>query len=308
MSSSESNFTFYHYTPSSVAAVIFAALFLISSLLHSYQLIRTRLWYFIPLVLGGFCESIGYIGRVLSSREAPDYTLGPYIIQSLLLLIAPVLFAASIYMELGHIVLLVDGETHSPIKRKFLTAIFVLGDIFAFMVQSTGASVLTKKKPNSAKTGQWIIIGGLVIQIVFFGFFMIVSIIFHRRVLQTPTRRSNVPDIPWRKHLWALYATSLLILVRSVFRAVEYVMGNDGYLMRNEVWLYVFDSVLMFLVVAIFNVIHPSEVKGLLKGYKASRWVIRMQTMKQVTDLEDSKDAGTQKVEGYMGPNAAYAV
>ena len=85
-------------------------------------------------------------------------------------------------------------------------------------------------------------------------------------------------------------------------------MGNDGYLMRNEVWLYVFDSVLMFLVVAIFNVIHPSEVKGLLKGYKASRWVIRMQTMKKVNDMEDSKDTGTQRMEGYMVPNAAYAV
>ena len=47
---------FYRYTPSLVAAIIFIVLFAISTFLHLYQLIRTRTWYFIPLVVGGFCK------------------------------------------------------------------------------------------------------------------------------------------------------------------------------------------------------------------------------------------------------------
>lgn len=40
-------------------------------------------------------EMVGYVGRVLSAAQNPGpYTLGPYIIQSILLLIAPALFAA----------------------------------------------------------------------------------------------------------------------------------------------------------------------------------------------------------------------
>jgi len=81
---------------------------------------------------------IGYIGRALSSQESPDWTLGPYIMQTLLLLVAPALFAASIYMELSRIILLADGESHALLKKKWLTKTFVTGDIFSFLLQSGG--------------------------------------------------------------------------------------------------------------------------------------------------------------------------
>jgi len=58
--------------------------------------------------------------------------------QSLLLLLAPALFAASIYMVLGRIILLVDGEAHSLIRAKWLTKFFVLGDVLSFLTQSAG--------------------------------------------------------------------------------------------------------------------------------------------------------------------------
>ena len=58
--------------------------------------------------------------------------------QSLLILVAPALFAASIYMELGRIILLVEGEKHAIIKRRFLTKIFVAGDVLSFITQGSG--------------------------------------------------------------------------------------------------------------------------------------------------------------------------
>jgi hypothetical protein len=53
-------------------------------------------------------------------------------------------------------------------------------------------------------------------------------------------------------------------MVRSVFRAIEYLQGFDGYLLSHEAYLYGFDAVLMFLVMVLFNYIHPSEVADLL--------------------------------------------
>jgi hypothetical protein len=85
-------------------------------------------------------EFIGYIGRAASSQETPDWTLGPYIVQTLLLLIAPALFAASIYMTLGKIILLVDGEVHSIIRKRWLTKLFVTGDVLSFLMQGGGSS------------------------------------------------------------------------------------------------------------------------------------------------------------------------
>lgn len=57
-----------------------------------------------------------------------------------------------------------------------------------------------------------------------------------------------------------MYAVSLLIMVRSIFRAVEYLQGFNGYLLSHEGYLYGLDALLMFLVMVVLNVIHPSEI------------------------------------------------
>jgi hypothetical protein len=62
--------------------------------------------------------------------------------QSLLILLAPAFFAASIYMVLGRIIRLTDGEAHSIIRVNWLTKIFVTGDVLSFLVQSAGMSQL----------------------------------------------------------------------------------------------------------------------------------------------------------------------
>jgi len=58
--------------------------------------------------------------------------------QSLLLLVAPALLAASIYMMLGRIILATDGESYALIKRRWSTKLFVIGDVFSFLIVSSG--------------------------------------------------------------------------------------------------------------------------------------------------------------------------
>jgi hypothetical protein len=83
-------------------------------------------------------EFVGYAGRARSGQDSPDWTLPPYIIQALLILVAPAFFAATIYMELGRLVTLVDGEEYTLIRKQWLTKIFVCGNVLSFMVQSAG--------------------------------------------------------------------------------------------------------------------------------------------------------------------------
>ncbi|KAL4801940.1 RTA1 like protein-domain-containing protein [Aspergillus unguis] len=251
----------YYYDPSMAAAVIFIILYGIVTGLHTHHLFRTRTWFLIPLVLGGYFEFIGYIGRALSSSQTPGWTLGPYIMQSVLLLVAPALFAASIYMYLGRVITLVRGEKYSIIRVSWMTKIFVAGDIISFLMQSSGAGILVT---DSQQLGENIIVGGLFVQIAFFGFFVICSFIFQRRINRSPTALGQASTTPWMRHMWALYGSSILILIRSIFRVVEYLQGFDGYLLQNEAFIYVFDALLMFLVMVIFVVVHPSEINCLL--------------------------------------------
>ncbi|KAK2761833.1 rta1 domain-containing protein [Colletotrichum kahawae] len=254
-------FVFYHYEPSMVAAVIFIGVFGISGLLHIWQLIRSRTWYFIPFVIGCIFETVGYLGRAMSSQEAPDYTLNPYIIQSILLLLGPALFAASIYMILGRLINLLDAGNYSLIRPNWLTKVFVLGDLLSFFAQSGGGGMLaTAKSTDSVKLGENIIVGGLCIQILFFAFFMVVTLIFHMRLSRNPTPKTYSLDTPWKGLLWVLYGTSFMILIRSLFRVAEYVQGSGGELQSKEMYIYVFDALLIGLTSVLFNWFHPSRV------------------------------------------------
>ncbi|PLB49613.1 RTA1-domain-containing protein [Aspergillus steynii IBT 23096] len=244
----------YEYYPSMAAAVIFILLFIVVDLLHTYHLVRTRTWFFIPLVIGGWFEFLGYIGRAMSAKQSPDWTIGPYVMQSTLLLVAPALFAASIYMELGRIIYLVKGQSLSLIRVNWMTKIFVGGDVLSAGIMVNG----------SQSTGKSIILGGLFVQIIFFGFFLVSAIVFQTRIGKHPTAQSVDVYIPWRKHMFALHASSVLILIRSIFRVAEYVGDTDGVLMTSEAFIYIFDGLLMFLMMVIFVVIHPSEVNYLL--------------------------------------------
>ncbi|KAH8651457.1 RTA1 like protein-domain-containing protein [Ilyonectria robusta] len=251
----------YRYDPSLAAAVIFIIIFAASALFHSWQLVRTKNWYFIPFVVGCLAEAIGCIARAIGAKESPDWTLGPFVIQSLLLLLGPTIYAASIYMVLGRLIQLLEADKHSLIRPNWLTKFFLLGDVISIAAQGLGGSMLASADNQKERDkGETIIIIGLAVQILFFGLFMISTLIFHRRINRDPTQRSLVITVPWRRLLVVLYVTSLLILVRSVFRVIEYVMGHDGVLQSKEVFIYVFDILLMAGVAIIFNVFHPSEV------------------------------------------------
>ncbi|RKL39326.1 hypothetical protein BFJ72_g6798 [Fusarium proliferatum] len=263
------DWSFYRYEPSTAAAVIFVILFSVTTLVHVFQMFRTRTWYMLAFCLGGISEIVGYIGRAINSTEDPGcWTLGPYVVQSVLLLIAPALMAASIYMILSRVILLTHGEEHAIIKRRWLTKIFVVGDIVSIQLQSAGGSMMSgaNETNNLMKIGEYVIIGGLFFQLIIFGIFIAVVSVFHRRMNRSPTNKSLEPSIRWRHYLTTLYVTSGLIWVRSLFRVIEYLDGNDGYLMRTEAFLFVFDATLIWIVTVWMNWYHPSEIGLLLRN------------------------------------------
>lgn len=284
----------YHYQPSLALAATFCVGFLISAILHTYQTCITRSWYMLPILIGCTCEGIGYVGRVLGSTEFPDVSLAPYIVQAILLLVAPALIAASIYMIMGYVVRATDGDRYCLVREQLLTKVFVIGDVFSFFIQSSGAGLLTKKEQDSKDAGNWIIIGGLAIQLIFFGFFMVVTVLFWGRLQADGTRASQLKHagVPWRMHVSVLLFSSVLVMIRSVFRVVEYVQGQNGYLLTHEIYLYIFDASLMFVAVVVFNIFHPTQLTSIMNAGRAIKKIVLVveasngQSLKQVQDPE----------------------
>lgn len=205
------------------------------------------------------------MGRALAHDATGE--LIPYVLQSTLLLLGPILFAASLYMTLSRLVRALDAAHCAIIPPRWLTRIFVFGDVFSFIIQASGAGLRVQagmgNNTMDPKLGSHIIVGGLIFQIIIFGLFIVTSLMFHIRFRRAPGPRSD--QIPWPSTLAMLYMTSAFVMIRNIFRAIEYAMGNDGYLLSVEWAVYVFDATLMTLTMVAFFVRYPSQLRDMRK-------------------------------------------
>lgn len=193
--------------------------------------------------------------------------------QAILILVAPALYAASIYMILSRIIRAIQAESLSPIPVRWLTKIFVTGDVVAFTLQAGGGGIQSAGSLDMYNIGEKVIIVGLFAQIFIFSIFICTSLTAHHRVRKTPTTAALQGTVPWQRHLYVLYVTSLLILVRSIFRVIEYLQGNAGYLISHEIYLYIFDAVLMaavMLILAIFYIGDLEQHKATMYAFSSN--------------------------------------
>lgn len=118
---------------------------------------------------------------------------------------------------------------------------------------------------------------------------MVVSVMFYLRLSRKPTQESKSGSVPWRLHMWTLFTASVLIMIRSVFRVVEYLQGTDGYLLTHEIYLYIFDAALMLGVVIILNLVHPSQITSLLTGRPGLYMVLRTERKENLVAQKDEE-------------------
>ncbi|KIX08772.1 uncharacterized protein Z518_03429 [Rhinocladiella mackenziei CBS 650.93] len=248
----------WKYLPSMPAAIIFVLLFTGVTSAHCWRTVRTRSWFCIAFAVGGLFQIIGYGTRVFSHYHTDQ--IAPYAIQSSFILLAPAFYAASIYMVLARLVRSVHGERFSIVRPTRMTKLFVSGDILSLSVQANGAGLTVDEK--NQELGEYIVIVGLFIQLIVFGFFVVAALVFHMRMRRYVAKEPELRlDVPWRQGLKMLYACSVLIIVRSVFRIIEYMMGTDAYLLSHEWPMYVFDAVLMWTVQVIFFGWFPDKLR-----------------------------------------------
>ncbi|OWP06403.1 hypothetical protein B2J93_9176 [Marssonina coronariae] len=256
----------YSYDAVDDAAIAAAACFAVVTLMQLAMMVLKKTYLYLPMVCGGFSQALppkpvmtgGYVVRYLSARSPGTASL--YAAQSLLILLPPSLFATTIYMTYGRIVLLVKKTDASVVRPERVTGIFVVGDLLAFSLQLAGGGMLASDSDSSM--GRIIVLVGLGIQLVFSGFFLTIAIIFDHRMTQAP-RRGIIPIYgkhSWRKLLLWLIICSALITVRCIYRIVEYTTGTEGFIMTHEAFAYLCDTILMLGVLSTFLFVHAGDV------------------------------------------------
>lgn len=98
---------------------------------------------------------------------------------------------------------------------------------------------------------------GVGIQQAFIVLFSAVLVRLHRRLLNEAPRAEVTRAT---RLLYVVYAALLLITIRIIFRLVEYSSGLDSQIPNHEAYMFILESLPMFIAIALFNVVHPGAV------------------------------------------------
>lgn len=181
------------------------------------------------------------------------------------------LLSATIYMTLGRLARNLDAAKYCLIRPTWVSKIYILIDIASFGCQMFG-SAAQASGPEGAAQGIYVIKIGLGIQMGAFGLFLLMAIVLHIRLNQSPTGVSERPHVRWRKHMWALYAVSILVISRSLFRLIEFVEGTDGMIQNTEWMMYAFDASLLLGSSVYFAVVHPGRLFRYIQKADGTAW------------------------------------
>ena len=270
---------YFLYNPSKAAGWAFLVLFGVATLAHFILMFPFRSAFFIPLIIGGLSESalapcqrpcmltsppvetFGYYGRAWANDE-PD-NISPWILQAMLIISAPPMIAASVYMALSRTIRALHARENALMSPRGMTPLFVTADIIAFLSQLAGVGLQAARggDGNVQSIGKKCVLAGLIFQLVLLAFFIVNIYVFHMRNNRNPTVLTDHPQLPrWRRLMYILYFIGTAIFVRNLVRTVEYVQGPRGQVARVEWFVYVFDAALMFLAMVALFISHPGRL------------------------------------------------
>ncbi|KAH7403211.1 hypothetical protein BKA64DRAFT_641216 [Cadophora sp. MPI-SDFR-AT-0126] len=126
----------WSYCPSVPAAVLFFALFALTTLVHFIQAIRYRKAFCWVIIMGGLWETLSFAARIISARNHTQK--GSYDASFLLVLLAPLSINAFDYMLLGRLMqFFLPGERLMGIAGSSMGYFFVCFDIVGYLPRSS---------------------------------------------------------------------------------------------------------------------------------------------------------------------------
>lgn len=249
------------FNPSLPLAIVATAVYTIATVWISYlTCYRYKAWYFVCVPIGGLCQVTGYAIRAYSTQNPQD--IGVFATSTSLIVLAPIFVAAGNYLLIGRLIRAVLPPSHHRIFKipaQRLTRIYVSFDAVCLCVQSSGSSLASGVAwvGQLADIGIKILLAGLALQVFAFSTYLCILVRFHQL-----SRSIAVMPQGWFNVLKAVYISSILILVRSIFRMVEFAEGTEGYSLRHEWMFWVFEGLLTIFALLIFCVWHPSKYLG----------------------------------------------
>ncbi|KAI1065249.1 hypothetical protein LB507_000764 [Fusarium sp. FIESC RH6] len=254
----------YGYDANKILPIVAAVIIGVSMMGHAIQNSRYKFWrvtFF--MFYAGLFFTVGWVFRAISVRQ-PD-SLPLYMISTIFIYLAPPIYSAAEYNTLGRLMHYLP--MHSIINPNRVVYIFVFLGSLVEVLTAIGASWIAagngRQDSDRLSSGATFMAVAVILQgVIELGFIALVGILHHRC-----SRASMLPPNV-RTLFIMLYGTSMLILIRCVFRAVETFElrdilssgeDNSNALMKREWPFYVLEGIPVALYTYWLNIIHPGR-------------------------------------------------
>jgi hypothetical protein len=265
------------YDPSRGLAIAGTVLVVLLSTYSVTQYLRHRSWFFWAAIVAILMLDLGFICRTVSAFDEGKES--PFLVSWLMILLAPSFLAAACYMSFSRVIWFSCPTEALNFKTlwcwpEWITPTFVAFDMFSFLVQLIGASQISKHYDHSpsgdrtisiseqkALPGRVILVLGLVLQMLCFATFSVVSIRYF--YMSRKWAAYDLGDMHlWRKLSYTINLSSVLIALRAVYRTMEIPHDRDyglRYLQSHEWCFWTFDAAPIICVLLIFALWHPGR-------------------------------------------------
>ena len=260
--SSQDYSVLYSYKPSQALPIAFGAIITTLVLIHVYQAFFRYRWFHFGLMFlwASLVWIAGFVFRALAAYHVDNVDM--FICQYVLILAGPVLYAASEYFILGR--LLAYVPYHTPIQPGRVLSTFLFLSAAVEALTASGSATVAKSSQTSQRrdVGLNLVKAGLLLQsVVELCFFWLVVLVEYR------CRKGGQWTSQARVTCYVLYTTSMMILVRCIFRTVQGFQQADCALSnpncsvidRHEWFLWVFEVANITVFIAAIAIFHPGR-------------------------------------------------
>ncbi|KAI1412671.1 RTA1 like protein-domain-containing protein [Hypoxylon sp. FL1857] len=247
------------YAPNKGAPVFFAVAFLATGIVHAWQATHYKSWKLTGwYALCGAIFAAGFIVRELGAFDYRNLTY--YIASSCLVYFAPPIYELCNYYILGRILYFVPY--HSPIHPGRVLTTFAAISFVVEALNGVGVSYESNRSlpEDVQQIGQSLLKASLILQLVVVTLFVTLAVTFQRKC-----RRNGINHVKVNQALLTLYISSAIILVRCIYRTVEFFGFTSidfsspdlSPIIRYEWFFYVFEATLMLCNSVLLNIRHP---------------------------------------------------
>ena len=260
-SDDDDNWSLYPYQPVKALPVLFAVGFLACGAIMLFQcLARYGLKrYTYTMSFTSLVWVAGFACRMVSIYQ--DQNVDIFIAQYVLLFVGPPLFAGAEYFVFGRVLAYIPY--HTPIHPGRVLSTFIIFDTIVEVLAINGASAQASSKTVAERnSGLARMLAALILQALLeVAFFSLVNLI-ERRCRKAEMFPRNLKIV-----YYVLYVTSLMMLVRCIYRVVEGFetlncaldAPNCGPVNQHEWFFYVFEVANIFLFVLLLTIFPPAK-------------------------------------------------